>query len=244
MKKEKTRSALRTVLLFVLAGCLLGVGGIGAARAVPLIQSEYFSGGVEMDHIGVTLLENGTAISHRTYTDGGWSESEGELLKNLTSEGETFLLGKPYKEVISVSNSGTIDEFIRVTIYRYWEKDGQKITTLSPELIRLNLPAESGWVEDKSASSAERTVLYYTSAVKAGGGTTPFSDTLTVSGDLPYKVTQTQSGNVITTTYDYDGVTFHIQVVADAVQTHSGQEAVKSAWGRNVTVSGDRLSLG
>ena len=69
------------------------------------------------------------------------------------------------------------------------------------------------------------------------------SDTLTVNGKLPYKVSQTTTDNVTTTTYDYDGVTFMLDVQVDAVQTHSAEAAIKSAWGRSVTVSGTSLVL-
>ena len=158
-------------------------------------------------------------------------------------------MGQAYKEALSVSNTGKIDEYVRVSIYKYWlDKDGKKVTTLSPDMIDLNLLEGNGWVEDpvtKGLNNAERTVLYYSSPVPAGGSTAAFSDTLTVNGHLPYIVTQTEEGNVITTTYDYDGVTFQVDVEADAVQTHNAEAAIKSAWGRTVTVSEDgSLKLG
>ena len=34
-----------------------------------------------------------------------------------------------------------------------------------------------------------------------------------------------------TYTYDYDGYTFRVKVSAEAVQTHNAADAVKSAWG-------------
>lgn len=233
MKKMKSHSALRTVLLFVLAASLLAIGSIGTARAVPSIVSEYYSGGVELYDIGVTLMENGKAV--------------GDTL--LGSIGKDFHMGQTYPEALSVTNSGSIDEYVRVSIYKYWlDKDGEKLTTLSPDMIDLNLPTGNGWVEDpvtKALNNAERTVLYYTSVVPAGKGTAAFSDTLTVNGHLPYIVTQTEKDGVITTTYDYDGVTFQVDVQVDAVQTHNAQAAIKSAWGRTVTVSEDgSLTLG
>ena len=244
----RSHASLRTVLLFVLAGCLLAVGGIGTARAVPAVVSEYYSGGVEMYDIGVTLLENGNAISSRTYSANSryvWNETYGALLGKLVPEGQNFHMGQAYDEALSVSNSGSIDEFVRVSVYKYWlDKNGKKLTTLSPDMIDLHLLTGSGWVVDESASSTERTVLYYTSVLPIGAQSAPFSDTLTVNGRLPYKAKQTTADNVITTTYDYDGVTFQIEVQVDAVQTHSAETAIKSAWGRTVTVSGNSLRLG
>ena len=54
--------------------------------------------------------------------------------------GEKLVPGKAYPEALSVKNSGTIDQYVRVMVYRYWvDKEGNKTTELSPELIDLNL---------------------------------------------------------------------------------------------------------
>ena len=44
--------------------------------------------------------------------------------------------------------------------------------------------------------------------------------------------------NTVTTTYKYDGVEFHVDVEADAVQTHNAQDAIKSAWGADASAFG------
>ena len=234
MKKIRSTSPLRTVLLFVLAASLLAVGGIGTVRAAPAVSSEYYSSDVELYDIGVVLIENGTAVGEN-------------LLSSLVPADQDFHMGQTYQEVLSVRNSGNIDEFVRVTIYKYWlDKDGNKVTTLTPDMIDLHILTGNGWVEDPETAklqNAERTVLYYTSVVPVGESTKPFADTLTVNGVLPYLVTQSTEGNVITTTYDYDNVSFQIEVQVDAVQTHNAEAAIKSAWGRTVSVSGSNLSL-
>ena len=249
MKKEKNHSYLRTVLLFILAVSLLAVGGVGSARALPAIVSEYYSGGVELYDIGVTLLENGTAVSSRTYSPNSnyvWDETYGALLGSLVPDGQEFHIGQAYPEALSVTNSGSIDEFVRVSIYKYWvDAGGRKLTGLVPGEIDLHLLTDNGWVLDSAASSTERTVLYYTSVVPAGGSTAPFSDTLRVSAEnIPYQASQSTNGNVITTTYSYDNVTFQLDVQVDGVQTHNAEAAIKSAWGRTATVSGNSLALG
>lgn len=244
MKRKKTTSTLRTVLLFVFAASLLAVGGIGTIMAAPSIQSGDYVAGTELYHIGVSLVENGKEISRRTYSDYAWDETYGTLLDSLVPKGEAFHMGQTYPEALSVTNSGSIDEFVRVSVYKYWvDKDGNKMPVLTPGEIDLNLVTDGGWVLDPDASTTERQVLYYTSLLTPGESTTPFSDTLTVNGKLPYKVSQTTTDNVITTTYDYDGVTFMLDVQVDAVQTHSAEAAIKSAWGRSVTVSGTSLVL-
>lgn len=49
---------------------------------------------------------------------------------------------------------------------------------------------------------------------------------------------------MITTTYDYDGVEFRLEVEVNAVQTHNAKDAIWSTWGREVSISSDKkLSL-
>ena len=47
------------------------------------------------------------------------------------------------------------------------------------------------------------------------------------------------ANGVITTTYDYDGARFTLEVQVDAVQTHNAADAIKSAWGVDATVAED-----
>ncbi len=243
MTKKQSRTGVRTVLLFLFAAVLLVVGGIGTATASPLIKSEYYSGGVEMYDIGVTLCENGEAVSSRNYTKNEryvTEESYAPLLATIVPEGEQFHMGQTYSEVLTVKNTGNIDEYVRATVYKYWmDENGKKLTTLSPDMIDLNLVTGSGWIEDETLSTTERTVLYYREILPIGEETQAFSDTLTVSGTLPFKVTQTEKDGVITTKYDYENVTFQIEVHVDAVQTHNAAAAIKSAWGCDVTVYDD-----
>ena len=245
--KQAERSRILTWVLLIFALCLLIIGSLGAANALPQITSEYYSGGIEMYDIGVELIENDVVVSSRTYSENAryvWDEEDGALLGSLLAEGEKFHLGQVYREELCVNNSGKIDEYVRVTIYRYWQDaKGKKITTLSPDLIDLHLVTGGDWIKDEKASSTERTVLYHASVVPAGKKTSLFADSLCVSGDIPYKVTQTEENGVITTTYDYEGVTFQVEITVDAVQTHSAEEAIRSAWGRKVTITNDRLSL-
>ena len=57
-------------------------------------------------------------------------------------------------------------------------------------------------------------------------------------------VTDENGYTTITTTYDYDGVTFNVEAQVDAVQTHNAEDAIKSAWGVDAQISADgTLSL-
>jgi hypothetical protein len=61
------------------------------------------------------------------------------------------------------------------------------------------------------------------------------------------KVTQsttTEDGyTTITTVYDYDGYRFNVEAKVDAVQEHNAEDAIWSAWGRQVSVTDGSLSL-
>ena len=231
---------------FVLAVVLLGFSSIGGARAALTYYSENYVSQVQMQNIGVTLLENGAAVSSRDYgsaADGSWTESSGNLLVNMVPEGEKFKLGQVYDENLAVQNTGSINEYVRVTIYKYWmDKDGNKIPkALSPELIKLNLTG-NGWVEDSEARTDERTVLYYTSLLPVGATSTAFADTLQVDPAVGTKVKiETAEDGTEKMVYEFDGAQFCIEAKVDAVQEHNAQDAILSAWGKNVTISGTTM---
>lgn len=141
----------------------------------------------------------------------------------------------------------------------------EKATQLDPGMIDLHWINTEGdgavWLIDEEASTPERTVLYYKGileAMKDENGqqkismTEPLCDTLTVNGEINVKVTQTESKGTkddgreyttITTTYDYDGTEFVVKAEVDAVQTHSAEAAIWSAWGRRVSVNDETKEL-
>ena len=256
MKKQKKRmkvaSPVVTVALFVAAMALLLGSSIGGTRAALTYYSETYTSRIQMYDIGVTLLENGREISWRNYSsagDGTWEVGPGDLLKEMLAEGETLTLGKKYQEDLKVRNTGTINEYVRVSIYKYWlDEDGKKLRDLSPDLIDLNLVnLGTDWILDQEASTEERTVLYYNRLLHSEGETASFADSLTIDDSIAKKVSQetetTGNYTTITTTYDYDGVSFRVEVEVDAVQEHNAEDAVWSAWGRRVTVNDGILSL-
>ena len=135
-------------------------------------------------------------------------------------------------------------------------KDGKKLTTLSPDLIDLNLinvgKPGSGepWIlrepeGQPNGVSGECTELYYRGILNPEKGkaeitdnpnnpkweTEPFADTICIDEQVASDVKIEQKGNIITTTYKYDGVEFHVDVEVDAVQTHNADKAIRSAWG-------------
>lgn len=220
---------------------------VGSTRAALTYYSENYSAQMNLKHIGVSLVENGQVVSSRDYVSGNeWSgNTEGKLLANMLGENEKFTPGKQYDEAISVTNSGDIDTFVRVIITKSWkDKEGRKNAELSPDLIELNVPENSGWVVAEDQSTPERMVLYYTKALAPGETTPGLSDTIRIDESVAQQVNKVTDGSTITYQYKYDGYSFNLDAEVDAVQTHNAKAAIKSAWGVDVSVSDDESSIG
>ena len=243
MKNNKKAFSLLTVLLAVAAVCLLLVGGIGVTRAV-LIESDTYTGTLETPEIAIQLNENGTAVS-----------GEDALLQGILKEGESLATGKMYDEVLTVTNTGSADQFARVTLYKYWTATGDdgevKRVDLDPDYINLVLGED--WAVDSSASTKERTVVYYTKVLAPGEESTPLLKKISASSDLSVlvaqEITDTETIGDVTytwskTTYVYDGLGLNLEASADAIQTHHAQDAIKASWGAtNVTADEDAGTL-
>ena len=218
MNKTILRSPVFTVVLFVLAAALLLIGTIGAVQAAPRTESNEYGAQVQLSDVHAAVAENGAVVSGDS------------LLKDLLSRAgdKTFVYGKHYDEVLAVRNTGSTDAYVRATVRCYWaDKDGNKILDLDPGLIHLNFVEGGSWSIDTAASTPERTVLYYSSILAAGDTTPAFADQLWVDGQALRALAVWCTLNKQT-----EGVQFHVEVTADAVQTHNATAAMTSAWGR------------
>lgn len=248
-KKKASNGKYVTYGLLALAVILLMGSTIGSTRAALTYYSENYTAEITVSQIGVSLLENGEVVSSRDYDNTQWvvntnqgsDSTSGALLRNMLAEGEKLALNKVYEERLTVRNSGSIDEYVRVRIYRYWMMDGKKITSLSPELIDLNFVNEGQWVRnpaDAQEAGRECVELYYKGILPSGDESAAFVDSVRIDGKVASEARVETKGNIITTTYKYDGVEFHVDVEVDAVQTHNAQDAIKSAWGVDATELG------
>ena len=249
-----------TIVLLALAAVLLVGSAVGSTRAALTYYSEYYGAEITVSNIGVSLIENEELISFRNYdNDGQWNKQEGELLVNMLAEGEKLSLGKEYPEELKVLNSGEIPSYVRVTLTKSWEKDGVKDQTLDPGLIELKLEAEdkvldlselngeNGWYYDEDASTPERAVLYYANILDVNTTTAPLTSTLRINPVLQTKVVKNVTTEVIDNKeytiinyeYEFDGYKFNLEAEVDAVQTHNAVDAIKSAWGVDVTLAAD-----
>jgi len=249
---KKKAFIMKPTILLAAAAILLLASAVGSTQAALTYYSETYTAGTTLYHIGVTLAENDRDVSWRDYiAEDQWKEHTGILLENMLEQDEELILGKQYEEVLTVRNTGGIDTYVRVILTKNWQDaNGVKNTTLSPDMIELNMLTEdNGWVIDETATTPERTVLYYTKVLPVGESTPAFTDTLSINPAIGTKVaetveTTTKDGReykTVTYTFEYDGYTFTIQADVDAVQTHNVADAVKSAWGVDVVVSEDGI---
>lgn len=145
---NKKAYLMKPALLLSASAALLLLSTVGSTRAALTYYSENYAVEVTVSSIGVSLLENGETVSSRNYDGSQWKESTGELLTGMLKEGEAIVPGRPYEESLSVANSGAIDSYVRVNLYRSWQDaNGETDTMLSPELIdlSLNLEGAAGW---------------------------------------------------------------------------------------------------
>lgn len=230
--KKWITSPAATIILFAAAAGLLLFSTISGVRAALQYVSENYTGHVEMYDIGVSLREkcqsgDSRIVAYRNHiknSEDKWEEVEGGVGKLL--EAQYFLgddpelvIGKTYPEEISVENTGNIDEYVRVTLYRYWtDPEGNKVFEpntkgsstqgLAPSLIDLNLVNENVWLLDKDASTEERLVFYYAKMLGKQDSSTsvetletkdadsvslPLCDSITIDKSIADKVTQTKT---------------------------------------------------
>lgn len=236
MKEKLLSLKNKPVVLLAMAALLLLVSTVGVTQAAITYYSDDYETHVEVKNIAVSLKENDAVISNSAEV------VEGKLFANLLATGEKFVVGKEYNEDLSVVNNGTMDAYVRVIITKSWtDEKNAPYRQLSPDYIELEILKSDDWKVDKNASTAERTVIYYTKKLAVGAETVDFADSIRLDNafetTLDQRVESVTDGQIITYTHPFDGYTFNVEVEVDAVQTNNAVEAIKSAWGVDVTVS-------
>lgn len=236
--REFAASAPGTIVAFAAAAALILGGVVGGTKAAPTYVSDNY-----LAEVDIPVLK--TALVEKSENSTSFTETGGKVLAWIEGNVKP---GKKYGEQLAVRNTGNSDEYVRVTVRRYWtDKDNKKLTDRDTSLIDLEFDTSGGWFIDDTTTTDERTVLYYAHPLPAGQTSNAFTKSLTISKDLPVLVTQeteeVDGGTIIRTYYTYDNVNFVVEADIDAVQTHSPVEAILSAWGVNVTLSGTDISL-
>ncbi len=234
--KKILRSPAATAVMLLLALVLLLTGFVDSVRAaLNLQESTIYESQLSTTSIGVTLQEDG-----KTYASGFGVMKVGAKDVAEAAGDKEFKIGKTYSLPLAVYNSGSIDEYVRITVYKYWVApsgtatatgwfagEGTKDRSLDPGKIVL-ADNVAGWVKDPGAETLERSVYYYQGKLSPGGDPVPFPQTVTIDSSIVKEVELSSTGTYL---YSYDGAGFVLQIEVDAVQTHSGDAARKGSWG-------------
>ena len=178
-----------------------------------------------------------------------WENGESVEGKDLFSGIDEIDPGKAYPEVITVKNTSENPEYVRVVVRKYWnDAEGNKVSTLSPSLIKLPV-AGSSWFENSEERTKERSVYYLRNALEGNAESAALFETLTIDKSVAktYTVSVSEDGNTKTVvyTYDNDNVSFVVEMEAQSLQVpQEDNAAVTSVWGvTNIQAADGVLSL-
>ena len=229
-----------TVVLFALALLLLGSGTVGGARAALNIESQYYNSEVELYDIGVALIEQQTNGNFKVVAGKNALMGESTPVAAAIKKDGKLRTGVRYPEVLAVRNTAEINEYVRVSVYKYWiDEKGNKFPEMDSNWIQLGFVTGNGWTIDKTpgSSTEERTILYYEPVLAPGEESTPFLSSVLIDNALVNKVKESQETigdkTVIKWEYIYNGKQFCLEVIVDSVQDHNAEQAKISAWGVN-----------
>ncbi len=243
MKNKRSKMSKRSLVLLVVAALFLSAGTFAAAKTVLDIQSEYYRAQFYLNHLQVHLIENGKDVceraGHKNDLDSG-SKVTGELATTLGYDhknGKSEKLGsiepgKHYKEEIAAQNGSDIDEFVRLTVRKYWmepqkDADGNvvkdenndpvlvKSSKLKPSRIHLFYKGKEGynsnaWALNKKEQTAESNTYYYKSDLDPDDTSALLFDKVSIDKEIidlgkVNETTETYSdGNKTKTVYKYE----------------------------------------
>lgn len=244
MKEKLLSLKNKPVVLLAVAAVLLLLSTVGATQAAITSYSENYETTIKAPTLNASLMEK----QDGEFLEIGATGNSVLLSKMLEQSEGKLILGKTYTEELKVRNTGTTDAYVRVVITKNWSDAAGNIDRkLSPENIEILLAETGNWVKDDSASTDERTVLYYKNILPVYDGTNAdksdtsiFMETVKVRSGFDLIVEDKNEDNndkIITYSYPYDGYKMNVTVEVDAVQTYDAVEAIKSAWGVNVEAS-------
>ena len=249
-QNSKKKFPVKYIAVALCAGALLVGVSTGYTKAEPNYTTPDYEADLETWRVGVLLWEGEDKLESAGLESADDVQDEtGYQLTGLEGQAKP---GVYYPELLSVSNNGALEEYVRVLLRIRWtDQSGSPVRDLDPSLIHLDLA--EGWVVSQQESTDEKIVIYYTKPLGAdpenpadGGDKVAFLNGITIDPAVASDVVwgkNDETGN-ITLTYRYNDVNFEISAEADAVQTGSAQDAILSAWGVEVNIAEDgTLSL-
>lgn len=244
MKIKGTKLSTRTLALLAAAVVLLSSGGFMGTRAAISAVGNNYDATIATNKIDISVVDaNGKTIE--------------SLMGDVDPE-KGIIPGRNYDQTVKVKNDAA-DAYVRVVVRKYWkDKSGEKTTAIKPEAIQLinsgkditksDWKSGGNWIKSGSECTPETYVFYYSPILGAGKTSDALFTAVRVDESVltdfttDPKVIPSDYVGTITYEYKFDGYTVCLEAEAQAVQTHSPEDAIKSVWGVQATISGNKIT--
>lgn len=206
-------------------------------------RSDDYVADMNLSSLSVALVENSATVAatkEGNAKEGAVTEAYTNLLAGINDGNPINAFGKKYEYNLAAQNDGSQDEYVRVVVNRYWKKaDGSKATTLSPEFIGLQFD-EANWIVagPEQTGVPEQYILYSKNPIGVDSSL-PFLTHVSIDpailDEADFVSVKGTDDKYVTKEYDYADYKMAMDVEVSAVQTHNGADAIKSAWGVDVS---------
>lgn len=206
----KTKKGIITALV-----CLALIGITGFSYAA-IVSSTDTTKDVSTSNLDISLVQTSEDGQEVQSEDGVIGFDYGKVAPGTTID-----------ESMAVrAGDSSKDTYVRVTVTRYWSKDGIKSADsefINPASIELNANS-SDWIKVEDPDDLEVVYFYYRLPLSANQVTSNLVDGFTLLAD------GTENSN------KYSGYSSHIDFFAEGVQVLAGKDAMLAEWGVEATI--------
>lgn len=206
--------------MIVLLACLALVG-ISVFSYAAIINSTDTTKNVSTSNLDIELVqisEGGNVIKSN---EGVMGFDYGKVVPGTTID----------EKVAIKAADNSKSAYVRVTVNRYWQKDGVKDSgqVIEPSAIELTSGNDKNWIMIEDQKDSEVVYFYYCLPLNAGD----------ISSNLieGFKIIPGINGN----SNQYSGYSSHIDFFAEGVQVVAGKEAMLAEWGVNATIDDNNV---
>lgn len=206
----KTKKGIIAMLV-----CLALIGITGFSYAA-IVSSTDTTKDVSTSNLDISLVQTSEGGQATESEDGTIGFDYGKVVPGTTID----------ESMAVKAGISSKDSYVRVTVNRYWSKDGQKSTNddiLDPTSIELKANS-SDWIMVEDPDDLEVVYFYYRLPLSANQVTSNLVDGFTLLAD------GTENSN------KYSGYSSHIDFFAEGVQVLAGKDAMLAEWGVEATI--------
>lgn len=206
----KTKKGIITVLV-----CLALISITGFSYAA-IVSSTDTTKDVSTSNLDISLVQTSEGGQATESEDGTIGFDYGKVVPGTTID----------ESMAVKAGVSSKDSYVRVTVNRYWSKDGQKSINddiLDPTSIELKANS-SDWIMVEDPDDLEVVYFYYKLPLSANQVTSNLVEGFTLLAD------GTENSN------KYSGYSSHIDFFAEGVQVLAGKDAMLAEWGVEATI--------